>query len=166
MRSGASGTIGPIERFGARHDVHHRARKQKVELPPLDLAGRVVRAPRLRPRRAVLCQAAATGLEQVCVRRDVHPGGEPGVSCRAVVALEEVLGADLPVGFQLRLGPFEEAELVDVDPRRGDAFGDILEEVCERRRVGVRVDKDERSPRLEPEGEEPEILGLDPALTL
>ena len=103
MRSGASGTIGPIERFGrpGQH-VHDRVREEEVELAALDLARRVVGAARLGPRRADLGHAPAVGLEQVRVRRDVDDRREAGVRDRAVVALEEVLRADLPVRVRAR----------------------------------------------------------------
>ena len=55
---------------------------------------------------------------------------------RAVVALEEVLGRDLPVAVELRPGALEEAERVEVDPRVGDPLRDAVEELLERGRSG------------------------------
>jgi hypothetical protein len=48
---------------------------------------------------------------------DVDDGREARMRDGAVVALEEVLGADLPVRLQLRLVAPEEAQRIHVDPR-------------------------------------------------
>ena len=56
--------------------------------------------------------------EPVGVGRDVDRRAEPGMRDRAVVALEEVLAADLPVGRDLELGPETELERIDVDDLR------------------------------------------------
>ena len=95
---------------GARHHVDHRARKEEVELAALDLARGVVATPLFRPGRALLRHPAALQLEEIRVRRHVHDRREPRVSDGAVVALEEVLGRDLPVRGELRFGPLEEAQ--------------------------------------------------------
>ena len=52
----------------------------------------------------------------------------------AVVALEVVLDADLPVGVVLRLGPLMEDERVDVDAAFGDEPGQVAQVLGERRR--------------------------------
>src|SRR3954451_10630357 len=64
---------------------------------------------------------------------------------RAVVALEEGLARDLPVRLHVELAAEAEDEGVDVEDV-GDASGDVSERFCERWRVGVRVDEDERPP--------------------
>ena len=83
---------------------------------------------------------------------------------RAVVALEEVLRADLPVGRDLGVGPVEEAERADVDACSGDPLRDVPQDVGEGGCFRIGVDEEKRSPRLEPEGNEPELLALDSAL--
>src|SRR5438445_6215502 len=83
----------------------------------------------------------------------------------AVVALEEVLGADLPVRFVLEVRTREKAERVDVDAGFGDALRNLFEKVGERRCVEIRVDEDERAPGVELEGDEAEAL-LDPAFAV
>ena len=128
-----------------------------MELAALDLARRVVRASRLRAGRADLGHPPTLGLEQVRVRRHVHDSGEAGMRDRAVVALEEVLRADLPVGRELGLGSLKEAEGADVDACSCDALGNVLQDVGERGRVRIRVDEEERSPLLEPKRDEPEL---------
>ena len=55
------------------------------------------------------------GLEQVRVGRHVDHRGEPRMGDRAVVALEEVLGADLPVRVELGLRAREEAKRIEID---------------------------------------------------
>ncbi len=49
----------------------------------------------------------------------------------AVVALEVVLDADLPVRVEHALGARVEPERVDVDTSLGDAVGYVLEELLE-----------------------------------
>ena len=85
---------------------------------------------------------------------------------RAVVALEEVLRADLPVRLVLRLGPLKEAQGADVDAGLRDPVGDAVEELRERRGVGVRVDEEEGAPRLQPKRHEAELVGLDSAFAV
>src|SRR5688500_2279076 len=85
---------------------------------------------------------------------------------RAVVALEEVLGADLPVRLVFGLGSRVKAKRVNVDARRCDAFRDHLEGVREGRRRGIGVDEDEWAPRLEPERNKAELLALDTSLAV
>ena len=108
-----------------------------MELAALDLARRVVRASRLGAGRADLGHPPTPGLEQVRVRRHVHDRREAGMRDRAVVALEEVLRADLPVGGELGLGSVKEAERADVDACGCDALGNVLQHVGER---GARPD--------------------------
>ena len=76
--------------------------------------------------------AAGIRLEEIRVQRDVHDRREPGVRGRAVVALEEVLGGDLPVARELGLGALQEPQRVEVDSRVGDPLWDAAEEVGER----------------------------------
>src|SRR5204862_7574840 len=64
----------------------------------------------------------------------------------SVVALEEVLAGDLPVGSDLELRAEAELEGVHVDDL-GKLSGCIAERVGERCRVRVRIDEDHRSPR-------------------
>ena len=66
---------------------------------------------------------------------------------RTVVALEEVLRADLPVGGELGLRPLQEAESADVDTRGSDALGDIFEEVGESKRLWICLLYTSPSPR-------------------
>ena len=82
----------------------------------------------------------------------------------AVVALEEVLGRDLPVGVQLRLGALEEAESVEVDARSLDHLGHVSEVCRERAGFGIRVDEDQRPPGIEGELNESQPFGVVPAL--
>ncbi len=79
---------------------------------------------------------------------------------RAVVALEEVLRADLPVRLVLGLRAGEKSEPVYVDSRRGDPLGDVLQRLPERRCLEIGVDEHERPPGLELQGDEPELLVL------
>jgi hypothetical protein len=135
-----------------------------MELAALDLAGRVVGAARHRSRRPVLGHPAGARLEQVRVGAHVHDRREARVSGRAVVALEEVLGRDLPVAVELRLRALEEPECLEIDAGIGDALRDPVEELLERFRVRVRVDEEQRPPALEPELDEAELGCLDAAL--
>ena len=150
----------------ARHHVDHRAGKEQVELAPLDLARGVVRPTRFRAGRAELRHAQGSGLEQIRIGRDVHDRGETGMRDRAVVALEEVLGADLPVRLVLGLGARQEAKGVEVDACGRDSLGDVVEHRPERRCVEVRVHEDERSPRFELEANEPELQRIEPSFAV
>ena len=68
----------------------------------------------------------------------------------AVVALEEVLDAHLPVARVLgRLGPRVEAQRVDVEATVGEEGRQLAERVGERLGVEGRVDEDERPPRVD-----------------
>ena len=69
------------------------------------------------------------------------------MSDRAVVALEEVLGAHLPVRRVLVDLPAPvEGEPSELDPVLGEAFGDVAEPLLERACFGVEVGEDERPP--------------------
>jgi hypothetical protein len=93
----------------AGHHVDHRSREEEVELAALDLpVGSYAPRGSAAVGRAASCGRAR--LEEVGVDGDVHHRREPGVRGRAVVALEEVLGGDLPVARELGLGALEESE--------------------------------------------------------
>ncbi len=83
---------------------------------------------------------------------------------RAVVALEEVLGGDLPVAVELRLRALEEAQRVQVDAGVGDPLRDAVEELVERAGFGIRAHEDQRSPGADLQRDETELLLVDPAL--
>ena len=134
-----------------------------MELAALDLARRVVGAARLGAGRAVLRHAAALVSSRYASGEHVHDGGEARVRGRAVVALEEVLGGDLPVAVELGLRALEEAQRVEVDARVRDPLGNAVEVVLERLGVRVRVDEEERAPGLEPQRHEAELVLVDPA---
>jgi hypothetical protein len=76
----------------------------------------------------------------------------------AVVALEVVLRADLPVRLALGLRAPEEAQPVDVDPGFLDLPRNVPQEVREGLRLRVRSDERERAPGLEPEPDEVEAV--------
>ena len=89
------------------------------------------------------------GLEPVGVRRDVDDLAEAGMRDRAVVALEVVLDGDLPVARELELAPAAEAELLELDSARGEELRQRAERLGERRRLGIRVDEQQRAPGLD-----------------
>jgi hypothetical protein len=132
--------------------------KRKWNCPCSTSPNWIVGAARLRSRRAVLRRSPARGLEQIGVVRHVHDRREAGMRDRAVVALEEVLGADLPVRFVLRLRAREEAQRAHVDSRVRDPLRDVFQELGERRSLRIRVDEHERPPGLEPERNEAEAF--------
>ena len=75
----------------------------------------------------------------------------------AVVALEEVLAADLPVrGVFVAARALEEPQRVEIDPRGGDEGGQLAERLRERLRLLVGVDEDERAPGVDRDGDEAE----------
>ena len=100
-------------------------------------------------------------LEAVLVGIDVVGGAEPLVRDGAVVALEVVLAADLPVRGELVFVARVEDEVVD-----RDELGDRAEGLGERRRVCVGVDEAERPPRLEAQRDEREPVRLEALLPL
>ena len=67
----------------------------------------------------------------------------------AVVALEEVLAADLPVRLVAGARAAEEAKRVDVEARVGDERGQLAQRLGERGRLPVGVDEHERSPGVD-----------------
>src|SRR6188508_2436762 len=159
------------------HDVHDRAGEQEVELAAGDLALRIrgtCVGARLNPgtdavllRRAELARDPAARLEPVGVGRDVEHLREARVRDRAVVALEEVLDADLPVArVLLGLGPRVEAERAHVDAVGGEKVGKLAEVVCERRGPRIRVDEDERPPRVDRHTDETEAGHVEPGLPI
>ena len=64
---------------------------------------------------------------------------------RAVVALEVVLDADLPVRAERPGDPPPEGEPVQRDAARGEHVGQVADDVGEGRGVGLRMDEDERA---------------------
>ena len=89
-----------------------------------------------------------------------------GWAIGAVVALEVVLDADLPVRLVLALGPLVEDERVDVDPALGDESRQVAEVLGEAagRRVGI--DEDERPPGVDRDGDEAERLPVEAGLAV
>src|SRR5687768_16582367 len=85
---------------------------------------------------------------------------------RAVVALEVVLGSNLPVAVELGLGALEEAERLEIDSRVCDQLGDAVEIVLERISVRVRVYEEQRPPGGKPERDEAELLLRDAAFSV
>ena len=117
-----------------------------MELAACDLAFDVVAASVL-AHRAQLGRERLPFLEPVHRRRDVHERAEPRVRDRAVVALEEVLGNELPVRLDGRRCTVAELELLDVHARLGDEVGQPAEHLPQRRRLRVRAREHERAPR-------------------
>ena len=137
MRSAPSGTHGPDREVAAAgHDVDRRAGEEEVELASVDLAVRVVDATAAVLRRPVLAREGRVLLEQVGVRRDVDRLREARMGDGAVVALEVVLDADLPVRLVLGLRPLMEDERVDVDAALRDDARQLAEVIGQR--LGVR----------------------------
>ena len=166
MRRGRAGRRPDREVRLPGHHVHHGAGEQEVELATRDLAVGVRGLVRRR-RRPELAREPAARLEPVGVRRDVEHLREARVRDRAVVALEEVLDADLPVaGVLVRLGPRVEAERGHVDAVGGEEVGQLAELVGERRRLGIRVDEDERPPRVDRHRDEAEAGLVEPGLAI
>ncbi len=83
----------------------------------------------------------------------------------AVVALEEVLAGDLPVRLETRLGAEAEHERVDVE-QLGELRGHVTERVRERWCIGVRVDEDERAPRIDLDLHQAELGRLEAGLAV
>ena len=148
------GTIGPIEKLpGARHHVDRHGGEQQVELAAIHLALGVVEpaTPVLRRPSGSRTWAAPP---RIRAGRHVDRLREARVSNGAVVALEVVLDADLPVGVVLGVGPLMELERVDVDAAIGDHPRQIAEVIGERAGAG-QVDEDERPPRVDRDGIRP-----------
>src|SRR5919108_754173 len=83
----------------------------------------------------------------------------------AVVALEEVLAADLPVRLELRLDAKAELQRVDVE-NLSQLRRHIAEHLGERRRIDVWIHEDERPPRVHPDWRESELLGVEARLAV
>ena len=142
-----------------REHVHGQVRPEEVELAALDLSiGGLAQRAELRR------QQLRGLLEHVRVRRDVDDGAEARVRDGAVVALEVVLAADLPVGHVGRLRAVVEGERVHVDARGRDQSGQVAERFLERRCVRRRVDEHQRPPGAHRDGNEPEPVRLEARL--
>ena len=86
---------------------------------------------------------------------------------RAVVALEEVLDADLPVArVVVRLRPTVEPQRIDVDTAFREVRGQVAERVRKRRRPRVRVDEHERAEHLHRDRDEAERVAVEPRLAV
>ena len=84
----------------------------------------------------------------------------------AVVALEEVLAAHLPVRLVRRGRPLEEAKRAEVEAGGCQEPRQLPEVLRERRCVGVRVDEDERPPGFDLDRHEPELRSVEARLPL
>ena len=141
------GTIGPIEKFGRPGITLTTVPGKSRWNWPRSISPVGSYAPRgSGSRRAVLRHASGARLEEVCVRGHVHDGREAWMRSRAVVALEEVLGGDLPVAGELGLRALQEAQRIEVEPGVGDHLRQAVEEVRERGRLAIGIDEDERAP--------------------
>src|SRR5947207_2243352 len=76
----------------------------------------------------------------------------------AVVALEEVLAHDLPVGLDLGFPAGVVDEGVHVEPELGDLRGERAERVRERFRAGPGIGEDERAPGVDRDRDEAELV--------
>jgi hypothetical protein len=76
-----------------------------------------------------LAPVPVAGLEPVVVGRDVDRRREPGMGDGAVVALEEVLAGDLPVGRHLPVLVVVEDELVHVEAGGRDPVRNVSEQL-------------------------------------
>ena len=85
---------------------------------------------------------------------------------RAVIALEEVLGRDLPVRGKRVPAVAPVLERLDVDSGRGDEVGQVAERLGERCRARVGVDEEQRSPAVGAERDEAEAVAVEAVLAL
>src|SRR3954447_4713934 len=83
----------------------------------------------------------------------------------AVVALEEVLAADLPVGRDLELGSETELERIDVNDLC-ELGRYVAERLVERRPVSAQVYEDQRAPGSDGDLLQPEIFAVEPGLAI
>jgi hypothetical protein len=135
-----------------------------VELAASDVA-LGVEAGAVLSHRAELRRESLAGLEPVRLRRHVDDRAEARVGDGAVVALEEVLGDELPVRLDARLYTAPELERAHVDADLGDELREPSEGLRERCPASVGIDEDKRAPgadRRRLKGDP----GLDPALPL
>ena len=108
--------------------------------------------------RAALGREAPVRREHVRLGRDVDQLTEARMRDLAVVALEEVLAHDLPVGLDLGLPAPVVDERCDVEPELGDLRRQRAERLREQFRVRAHVDEDERPPCSDRSRQEPELL--------
>src|SRR4051794_12028421 len=120
----------------SREDVDHRVRPEKMELAAGDLAVGVEAAAVLADR-AELTGEGTAGRELVRIRRDVDERAEPRMRHGAVVALQEILGDELPIRVDGRFGAPVKLEPVDVDPRCRYELRQLPQSLGER--DGVRI---------------------------
>ena len=165
MRPVPSGRTGPSDRFGrpgAMLIVRFGKRKWNW---PRAISPCGSKAPRASgPDRPDLGREPAALVEAVRLGGDVDDLDEPGVRDPAVVALEVVLAAHLPVRRHARGGAGVEDERVDVDAGRRDELRQLAERLLEGGRVRVGVDEHERAPGPDRERDEPERLEVETAL--
>ena len=137
-----------------------------MELAARDLALRVIDASAAVARRPELAQERRARLEGVRAGCHVDRLREARVRNRAVVALEVVLDAHLPVGRVLRLGALVEHEAVEVDAVGGEQCRQLAEVVGERCHVRVGVDEDEWAPGVHLHRHQSEAVGVEPGLAV
>ena len=92
-------------------------------------------------------------LEHVAVGVHVHLVAEGRMRGRAVVALEEVLGDDLPVRVRSELDARVEHEAVDVEVA-GEDRRQLAELLRERPRLRVGIDEEKRPPHGDARGQQ------------
>ena len=137
---------------------------EKVELATRDLAVCEERVAVLAQRPDLARHEPSRG-EAIRVRGDIHCCAEARMRDRAVVALEEVLAGDLPVRVELELGAETEFKDVHVEDLR-----QLRRHVAQRIRKGhglrIRVDEDERAPRVDLDLLQPELVGVEAGLAI
>src|SRR5581483_9244855 len=143
-------------------DVHPEVRPQEVELRALQLAVE----PNVLSHRPALARQPPFGRQRVRVGGRVDHRRERGMRDLAVIALEEVLADDLPVGVELRLPSRVEDEIVDVEPELVDLRGHRAQRVCERLRIVRRVHEHEGPPSADRGRQQPELLSREIRLLL
>src|SRR5258705_1010780 len=100
------------------------------------------------------------GVEAIALLGDIHDGAESRVLDRAVVALEEVLDHDLPVGPRRPLLAPAEAQVVESQPASADDGGQLAEN-ARQRGAGLEIREDERAPRVDADGQEGEARAIE-----
>src|SRR5688572_10339482 len=105
------------------------------------------------------------GVEAIALLGDVDDRAECRVLDSTVVALQEVLDHDLPVGARRPLLARAEAQLLEAQSASADDGRELAEQAPERGAC-LQIREDERAPRVDVDGQERQAAAIESRLVI